>query len=135
MRSLFIALVAAAALVAGCGKKNDDSKAAPATKGQTADVSAGTVGADGVRRISIEAGKDGYVPARIEGKPDEKLILVFTRTVDGACLEQVKVAGGPPVTLPKGQPVEVAVTVPASGEVKFACGMDMVTGVIVAKGA
>jgi len=132
MRFTIIALITAAALAAGCTKKNDDKASGP-PKAATADVTAGTVGADGVRRIPIEAGKNGYLPARIEGKPDEKLVLVFTRTADGECMAQVKVAGGAPVDLPKGTPVEVAVTVPASGEVKFACGMDMVTGVIVAK--
>jgi len=37
------------------------------------------------------------------------------------------------VDLPKGTPVEVAVTVPATGEVGFACGMDMFHGAVVAE--
>ena len=36
------------------------------------------------------------------------------------------------VDLPLNKPVEVAVTVPATGEVGFACGMDMFHGTVVA---
>jgi plastocyanin domain-containing protein len=122
-----LALVLVAAALAGCKSE------APATSTQTtAGLTTGTVSPDGVRRVAIEANQNGYVPARIEAKPGEKLVLVFTRTIDGECLEKVKVAGGEAVELPKGTPVEVAVTAPASGEIKFACGMDMFTGVIVA---
>ena len=84
-------------------------------------------------RISIEAGKDGYVPDKIAGKPGEKLMLVFTRTVDGECLAELKTPDGKLVPLPKNSPVEIAVTVPQDGEVQFACGMNMFTGSIVAQ--
>jgi len=85
------------------------------------------------RKVAVEAGSNGYAPARIEAAPNEKLVLVFTRTIDGDCMAQVKVAGGTAIDLPRDTPVEVPVTVPASGEIKFQCGMDMNTGVIVAK--
>lgn len=117
-------------LVGGGCKKDDQPAAKP-----VATVTTGTVGSDGVRTIAIEAGQDGYVPDRIPGKPGEKLKLVFTRTVDGECLAELKTPAGALVALPKGAPVEVAVTVPPSGEVKFACGMDMFHGVVVADAA
>ncbi|HEY0484057.1 MAG TPA: cupredoxin domain-containing protein [Kofleriaceae bacterium] len=96
-------------------------------------VTAGTVGADGARRIAVEAGMKGYQPERIGGKPGEKLVLVFTRTADSTCIAQLKTPEGKLVDLPRGTPVEVAVTVPASGEVGFACGMDMFHGAVVAE--
>ena len=114
------------ALTAGCNKA-DDAKPAPAT------LKTGTVAADGVRTIQIAATADGYQPERIPGKPGEKLVLVFTRKVDSSCLEQLKTPDGKLLDLPMNKPVEVAVTVPADGEVKFACGMDMFTGVVVAE--
>jgi plastocyanin domain-containing protein len=95
-------------------------------------VTVGTVGADGVRRVPIAVNLKGYQPERIGGKPGEHLVLVFTRTVDGTCLAQVKTPDGKLVDLPKGTPVDVAVTVPATGELAFACGMDMFHGAIVA---
>jgi hypothetical protein len=89
--------------------------------------------ADGVRTISVQATADGYSPAKIAGKPNEKLMLVFTRTVDSSCMAQLKTPSGKVVDLPLNQPVKVAVTVPASGEVGFACGMDMYQGIVVAQ--
>jgi len=123
-----ISIVVALAL-AGC---HNDAKVDPNT---VTPVSAGSVGSDGVRRIAIEAGTKGYVPARIGARPGEKLVLVFTRTADSTCIAQLKTPDGKLVDLPMGTPVEVAVTVPASGEVGFACGMDMFHGVVVAEKA
>lgn len=117
-------------LVSACGKR-EERPAAPGA----ASLTAGTALPDGARRIAIEAGKDGYVPSRIAGRPGERLLLVFTRTVDGECLRELKTPEGKLVELPMKQPVEVAVTVPADGQVGFACGMDMYKGVIVAQPA
>ncbi|MDQ3368692.1 MAG: cupredoxin domain-containing protein [Myxococcota bacterium] len=114
---------------AGCKQEDKVAKPAPAT------LSTGTVSAEGVRTIAIEAGPDGYVPDRIPGKPGEKLKLKFTRTVDGECLAQLKTPEGKVVELPKGTATEIDVTVPATGEVKFACGMDMFFAVVVAEPA
>ena len=136
MRALVIATFSLFALGSACKKadkpadtqgKQAGPKAAPAT--------AGTVAPDGTRHIDVEANKDGYTPAKIEGKPGEKLVLVFKRTFDAGCIAQVKVAEGKLIDLPLNQPVEVAVTVPQTGEVGFACGMDMFHGVVVAKPA
>jgi plastocyanin domain-containing protein len=87
---------------------------------------------DGTRVIAIEAGKDGYVPDKIAGKPGEELELQFTRTVEGECLAQVKLEGGKTYDLPMNKPVDVPVTVPETGQLTFACSMDMFKGVIVA---
>lgn len=126
-------LIAIAAL--GCTKASKDEAPAATTK-QPAPVTAGTVGADGVRAVAIEATRDGYAPDRIAGKPGEKLKLVFTRRESGGeCMAQLKTPEGKIVDLPLDKPFEVAVTVPADGEVKFACGMEMFFGVIVAEKA
>jgi plastocyanin domain-containing protein len=82
--------------------------------------------------VPVEAGKNGYQPDKIIATPGEKLILVFTRTTEARCLAQVKVAGGELTDLPVGKPVEVAVTAPPDkgATIRFACGMDMMTGLI-----
>jgi plastocyanin domain-containing protein len=120
-----MSIVLALALV-GC--KQEAPKLAP----KPTPVTAGTVGADGVRRIPVEANTKGYTPEQIGGKPGEKLVLVFTRTADSSCIAQLKTPDGKLIDLPMNAPVEVAVTVPASGEVAFACGMDMFHGTVVA---
>lgn len=131
MSRLSIATVLSLGLSLGLALAGCKKEAAVATDVPTP-VTAGAVGADGVRRVAIDAGKAGYQPARIGGKPGEKLVLVFTRTADSTCIAQLKAPDGKLVDLPRGTPVEVAVTVPASGEVGFACGMDMFRGAIVA---
>jgi plastocyanin domain-containing protein len=131
MRVLMLSLALGALGLAPVGCKKDE-KAAPKAAA-TAPVTAGTVQADGVRRIDVEAGKEGYVPAKIAGKPGEKLVLVFKRTADSECIAQLKAPDGKMVDLPLNKPVEVAVTVPQTGEVGFACGMDMFHGVVVAQ--
>ena len=123
-----------AVLALGACKK-DDKPASPPPPPAAAPVTAGTVGKDGVRRIDITANDKGYTPERIEGKPGEKLMLVFTRTFESDCISQLKTPDGKLVDLPMNKPVEVAVTVPQTGEVGFACGMDMFHGVVVAKPA
>lgn len=120
------ALLVVLAFGAGC-KQAEDAKPAPAT------LKTGSVAPDGVRTIQVAATIDGYQPERIPGKPGEKLVLVFTRTVEGACLEQLKTPDGKLLDLPMNTAVAVPVTVPADGEVKFACGMDMYAGVVVAE--
>jgi len=122
-----MSMVLVLALVACKSDEKGPKPAAAATP-----VTAGTVGPDGVRRVPVEVALEGYKPERIGGKPGEKLTLVFTRTVDASCVAQLKTPDGKLVDLPKGTPVEVAVTVPQSGEVGFACGMDMVHGAVVA---
>jgi plastocyanin domain-containing protein len=122
----------ALSLVLAFGCKKNDAPAAPA-KPAAAPVTSGAVGSDGVRRIQISASAAGYQPDTINGKPNEKLGLVFTRTDDTECIAQVKTPDGKLVDLPKGKPVEVAVVVPPSGKLGFACGMDMFHGYVVAQ--
>ncbi|HEY4239811.1 MAG TPA: cupredoxin domain-containing protein [Kofleriaceae bacterium] len=120
LRTAFVVLIALAAC-----KKDAAPTSAPPT--------AGTVAADGIRHVAIGVDDKGYHPDRIEGAPGEKVVLEFTRTFDSTCIAQVKAPDGKMYDLPMNKPVQVAVTVPASGDVGFACGMDMFHGVIAAK--
>jgi plastocyanin domain-containing protein len=113
-------------------KKDEPKRLAPQAELMGSVAKPGVI-VNGVRHIEIEANAEGYTPGRIPGKPGEKLVLVFTRTIDAQCIAQLKTPDGKLVDLPKGQPVEVAVTVPQTGEVGFACGMDMFHGVVVAQ--
>ncbi len=126
LRGFLIGLLVASTFACGRGDKaKKEAKEAP--------VTAGKVEADGVRRIDVTANQDGYTPDRIAGRPGEKLLLVFKRTFESECISQLKTPDGKLVDLPLDKPVEVAVTVPQSGELGFACGMDMFKGTIVAQ--
>ena len=123
------AFVVALVLFSACNKA-DNAKPAPRP---TPAPAVATVGSDGLRHVAIEVNKDGYTPDKIVGKPGEKLVLTFTRTFDATCISQVKTPDGKLVDLPLGKPVDVAVTAPQTGEVGFACGMDMFHGTVVAQ--
>jgi plastocyanin domain-containing protein len=123
--------VVAIALFAACKKEDAKPKAAP--QAELMGTVATGVMTNGPRKVAIEANKDGYNPDKIPGKPGEKLDLVFTRTFEAECISQLKTPDGKLVDLPMNKPVEVAVTVPQTGELGFACGMDMFHGVIVAQ--
>ena len=127
MRALLLAVI----VLAACSKKEAEP---PKAKTPPPAVTTGTVAPDGVRTVPIQAGMEGYVPDTIPGKPGEKLKLVFTRTVEGECLRELKTPEGKVIELPMNKPVEIAITVPATGELTFACGMDMFQGKIVAGG-
>jgi plastocyanin domain-containing protein len=131
-----VAALLALAFSSACSKDKDTSKPsgeAPSSEARVANTKDAKTGTDGIRRIEIEAGKDGYVPGRIVGKPGEKLKLLFTRVASGGeCMAQLKTPDGKLVELPLNKQFAVDVTVPSDGEVKFACGMDMFFGVIVA---
>lgn len=116
-------IIAALALALGACEKKAASRPAPPAPP--------SVSADGTRTIPINVNDAGYDPGQITATPGEKLELEFTRRSKGVCGEQVKVDGGPVIDLPLDKPVKIAVTAPASGKLGFACGMDMMTGVIV----
>jgi Cupredoxin-like domain len=83
------------------------------------------------RRIPITATTEGYVPATIDVKKGEDVVLVFTRTTKSECLAEVAV---PDLKikkdLPLNTPVEIPVKLDKEGKVGFQCGMAMVKGTI-----
>lgn len=124
--------IAALAFVVGMvGCKKADKPAAD-HKPAVAAPTAGTV-ENGVRKIPVEANNDGYKPDKILGKPGEKLDLVFTRTAESDCISKLVTPDKQTVELPLNKPVDVNVTLPQSGELAFACGMDMFHGTVVAQ--
>jgi len=126
MRALLVASLIVLAF--GCSKDGDKkAKSEPATPAVQS-----TTGSDGLRHIPVEASVEGFVPDRIPGKPGEKIVLVVTRTTEKDCLAQFVTPDNKTIQLTVGKATEIAVTVPQTGEVGFACGMDMFHGVIVA---
>lgn len=89
--------------------------------------------AEGPVRHAIEVDARGYHPDRVEARAGEPLTLVFTRTTDEGCGQELVIADqGIERDLPLNEPVEVTFT-PEAGEVTFACGMDMYRGTVVVR--
>ena len=87
---------------------------------------------DGVQVVEVEAGPMGYRPAAVALDAGVPARLVFTRTVESACSEQITVPafGVPATDLPLNEPVAVEFTPTESGEFAFVCGMDMQRGAL-----
>jgi plastocyanin domain-containing protein len=77
----------------------------------------------------------GFEPVRIEVPPDREVVLRFTRKVADSCADAVVVQGDPVKhMLPQDKPIDVRLISPRSGQVRFACGMDMYRGAVVVTG-
>jgi plastocyanin domain-containing protein len=102
--------------LAACNKKSD---AAPS---------------DGRPTIKVSVDAAGYHPSEAKAKAGKPVRIEFTRTTDEGCGQQlVFPEQNIKKDLPLNQPVAVDLTMPASGKVAFACGMDMYRGSIVAE--
>ena len=79
--------------------------------------------------------KNGFEPARVEVPPGREVVLRFTRKVADTCATSVLVQGDPVKhMLPQDKPIEVRLMAPKTGQVRFACPMDMYRAAIVVTG-
>ncbi len=82
--------------------------------------------------VEVTVTSDGFVPDRIPVKKGEKVRLVVTRKTDRTCATEIVIKeAGINQKLPLNQPVVVELTPKKAGTLKYACGMDMISGVLV----
>lgn len=109
-------LASASIVAAACAKK------APAA------------GADGRTEIKITVDAVGYHPAEARAPAGKPVRLIVTRTSEDLCGEEIVVpSAGLKKQLPLNQPVALELTMPATGKLAFACGMDMMRGALIAE--
>ena len=85
--------------------------------------------------VEVKVTAKGFEPDRIPVAPGKPITLRFTRTAAETCADAVDVQGDPVRhMLPLNAPIEVKVTPPASGQLAFACPMNMYRGAIVVVG-
>jgi plastocyanin domain-containing protein len=83
------------------------------------------------RRIEISVTVKGFEPARVEVVKDQPLQLVVTRKTDQTCAKQILIPDANiKADLPLDKPVTFSFTPKRSGELKYTCGMNMITGVL-----
>jgi plastocyanin domain-containing protein len=81
--------------------------------------------------VKITVTKNGYEPWRVQAWKGVPLTLVVTRTTDETCATEVVLPEyGIDRKLPLNQPVTITFTPARSGEVRYACAMNMFQGVI-----
>ncbi len=81
------------------------------------------------QEVQLKVTSDGFEPSEIKVKPGTHLILKVTRTTDQTCATQIKVAEkNLKKELPLNKEIDVDLGTFKKGDVKFACGMDMISG-------
>lgn len=87
------------------------------------------------KRVEISVTKKGFEPERLQVQAAQPVTLVITRRTDSTCAKRVVVQLGDGKKIEKDLPLDKAVEVPATfakkGQLRYACGMDMISGVIV----
>ncbi len=88
----------------------------------------------GATEVNISVDDQGYHPSEARAPAGKAVRLIFTRTTDAGCGQQVVFPEQKlRKDLPLKQPVPVDITMPASGKVAFTCGMGMYKGAMVAE--
>jgi len=82
--------------------------------------------------VAVKVTADGFEPDKVPAKKGQPLTLVVTRTTDKTCATEIVMKEyGINTPLPLNRPVSVTFTPSKSGQVRFACAMDMIGGVVV----
>lgn len=87
---------------------------------------------DAVQSARVAVTEQGFEPARVTLRAGVPARLLVTRTTDNTCGTEVVVASiGVKRALPLNTPVTIEFTPAKAGDMAFACGMNMLKGVIV----
>jgi plastocyanin domain-containing protein len=82
--------------------------------------------------VTIRVTQKGFEPAEVKVAQGRPVTLVVTRTTDRTCAKEFVMAGqNIRRDLPLNKPVEITFTPDKTGELRYACGMDMIAGKIV----
>ena len=82
--------------------------------------------------VHLKVNENGFEPAKVHVKKGQPLKLIFTRTTDQTCAKKLVIKDASVrKDLPLNQPVEVDITPTKTGDIKYACGMDMAYGVLI----
>lgn len=85
----------------------------------------------GTQLVKLTVTADGFVPAQVRVRRGTPVTLEVTRTVERTCATEIVLKDfGVNQPLPLGKAVLVTVSPKGPGDYRFACGMDMVAGVL-----
>lgn len=85
----------------------------------------------GAQVVQLSVTKDGFEPSSVTVKAGKPVKLVVTRSVERTCATDIVMKDfGVKQSLPLGTPVTVTVTPKKAGDYRYACGMDMIAGVL-----
>ena len=123
--SLSITVFSATLGVVSCSQPKSEHASQPASKGALAQSA--------FDRIEIAVTADGFVAMSNRVKVGQPVTLVVTRKVEATCATEIVIKDyGINQHLPLNQPVEVTFTPTKAGSIRYACGMDMIAGELIA---
>ena len=86
---------------------------------------------NGVRIVDMQVTDAGFVPDQVKVQKGQNVRLVITRKTDRTCATEIVIKDyGINTPLPLNKTVTVELTPKASGEIKYACAMNMIGGVL-----
>lgn len=84
--------------------------------------------------VVLQVTEKGFEPSSIDVKPGVPVFLKVIRKTDSTCATQIKIQSkNIKKDLPLNKPVTIALGKLEKGEIRFGCGMDMITGHIIVK--
>lgn len=88
----------------------------------------------GEQRIAIRVTKKGFEPATVKVQAGRPVVLVVTRKVEKTCATEIMIKDHKiQQALPLNKPVEIRFTPQKPGELRYACGMDMLAGKVIVR--
>jgi plastocyanin domain-containing protein len=82
--------------------------------------------------VTMEVTSEGFVPAQVKVKANQPVKLVVTRKTARTCATEIVIKDlGINKPLPLNQPVEITFTPTKAGQLRYACAMNMIAGVII----
>jgi len=84
--------------------------------------------------VELQVTEKGFEPSSVDVTPGVPVVLKVTRKTDSTCATQIKIQSkNIKKDLPLNKPVTIALGKLDKGEIRFACGMDMVSGHLIVK--
>lgn len=124
-----LALAATALPAFGCAQHDHGSHSMGSADGAAA--AKAPMAAPG-KVIEVSVTGEGFVPASIRVEKGEKVRLAVTRKTERTCVTEIVIKDlGINQKLPLNQVVAIEFTPTRTGSLRYACGMDMVSGVLV----
>ena len=85
----------------------------------------------GPRTVKVAVTDAGFVPAQVDVRRGQPVVLLVTRTTDETCAKEIVIPDQHiRKALPLNQPVAISFTPEKRGAIKYACGMEMVSGTL-----
>lgn len=85
----------------------------------------------GPQTVKVAVTDAGFVPAQVDVRSGQAVVLLVTRTTDETCAKEIVIADEHiRRALPLNQEVRIAFTPEKQGEIRYACGMGMVAGTL-----